>query len=425
MPPACASSSWSARARPDVGRDAPARSGAAGRASLRQGLAATLALVVAGLAPLDGAPATAASHATPAAAHPASADGGETATREELAAAIAGLLVDQLSPSALAASVVMGHVGGTDAGRLRAYAEESGVGGFILMSSNVPADEAALRALTDRLAGEPAATLPLLLGVDQEGGDVRRLPWDELPAARDLQQRPPSDARAAFEARGRLLEGAGIAANFGIVADLGTDVSGFIRRRALGTDPAGAARRVAAAVAGERPSAFSTLKHFPGHGAAPGDSHVGIPETSMPLAEWRRTHALPFVAGIDAGAELVMTGHLRFTAVDDEPASLSAEWYRILREDLGFEGVAITDDLGMLLSSGEDRYADPVRNAVDALAAGADMVMAVAGSDAGTAPRMAAGIVAAVERGELAPARLREAATRVATLRVLASGLLD
>jgi beta-N-acetylhexosaminidase len=145
----------------------------------------------------------------------------------------------------------------------------------------------------------------------------------------------------------------------------------------------------------------------------------------MPLDEWRSEHAPPFAAGIEAGAELVMTGHLRFTAVDGAPASLSPEWYRILREELGFDGVAITDDLGMLLASGDARYADPVRNAVDAVAAGADMTLMVAGSDRATAAEMAAGIASAAEGGDLDPRRLEEAATRVVTLRVLASGLLD
>jgi beta-N-acetylhexosaminidase len=111
--------------------------------------------------------------------------------------------------------------------------------------------------------------------------------------------------------------------------------------------------------------------------------------------------------------------------VDDVPASVSPEWYRILRDDLGFEGVAVTDDLGMLLASGEERYADPVDSAVDAIAAGADLVLMVAGSNARTAGDMADGIGAAVRDGDIPEDRLREAATRVVTLRVLASGLLD
>ncbi|WP_309067772.1 glycoside hydrolase family 3 N-terminal domain-containing protein [Microbacterium sp.] len=357
--------------------------------------------------------------ARPAAAAPAVSQDAAGATREEVAAAIATAIVADMSLDQRAASVVMGHIGGTDPDALGEYVADGGLGGFILMGSNVPASRERLRRVTDALDGEDGA-LPPLIAIDQEGGVVSRLPWDEGPAGAELQRRSPSQAREAFARRGRLLEAAGISVNFGIVADVGTQASGFIRPRTLGGDAASAAERVAAAVEGERGHAFSTLKHFPGHGAAAGDSHTLIPETAMPAAQWRADHAPPFEAGIAAGAELVMTGHLRFAATDDEPASLSPAWYEILRDDLGFDGVAITDDLGMLRSSGEQRYADPVRNAVAAVAAGADMVLMVAGSDRSTATGMAAGIAAEVD-----PGRLEEAAARVVTLRVLASGLLD
>ncbi|GAA3647269.1 glycoside hydrolase family 3 N-terminal domain-containing protein [Microbacterium marinilacus] len=354
----------------------------------------------------------------------AAVEGSEPSTRNEVAAALAGYIVDGMSTDERAAAVVMGHVGGTDPDRLGRYVADGRLGGFLLMGSNVPDDERALREVTDAVDGEDGG-LPLLVAIDEEGGTVARLPWDDGPAGVELQGRDPGDAEAAFDERGGLLERAGITVNFGIVADVGTRTSGFIRPRALGADAAGASDRVAAAVAGERPYALSTLKHFPGHGAAPGDSHSVIPETSLSADDWRTQHAPPFEAGIEAGAEMVMTGHLRFTEIDDAPASLSPRWYAILRDDLGFEGVAITDDLGMLLSSGDARYADPVRNAVTAIGAGADMVLMVAGSDEDTATEMAEGIATAVADGELPEDRLAEATTRAVAARVLASGLLD
>lgn len=389
---------------------------------LDRGRSAWLVATLTGLV-LCGASSPAAASVQDAATAPVAADD-ERSAREEIAAALAGLIVDGMSTEQRAAVVVMGHVGGTDAGALERYVEGGDLGGFILMGSNVPPDPAALPALTQAVDGADGA-LPRLVAVDQEGGPVSRLAWDRGPAGAQLSALSPEAVSAAFDARGGLLEEAGVTVNFGIVADVGTATSGFIRPRALGGDAASAAQRVAAAVQGERPHAFSTIKHFPGHGAAPGDSHSVIPSTSMPLEEWRAEHAPPFEAGVEAGAALVMSGHLRFTAVDDAPASVSPEWYRILREDLGFEGVAITDDLGMLLASGDPRYADPARSAVAAVAAGADMVLMVAGSNAGTATAMVDGISAAAEAGEIPEERLREAATRVATLRVLASGLLD
>jgi len=334
-----------------------------------------------------------------------------TPTSEPAHAAVAAMSLRER-----AASVVMGHIPTTDPGALHAYMETSGIGGFLLMGANVPADEAALPTITAALTVDPAR--PPLVAIDQEGGDVSRLPWDTLPAPLDLQQADPSAAEAAFAGRADLVRRAGIPVNFGIVADVTADASSFIHRRVLGTTPDAASARVAAAVRGEEGTVFSTLKHFPGHGAAPGDSHTAIPSTGLPLDQWRSADALPFEAGIDAGAELLMFGHLSYTAVDPAPASLSPEWHRIAREELGFDGVSITDDLGMLQGSGQAPYADPVANAVAALAAGNDMVLTVVYSTPETAPRIVDGIVAAVESGALPADRLDEAATRVMELRL-------
>jgi beta-N-acetylhexosaminidase len=175
---------------------------------------------------------------------------------------------------------------------------------------------------------------------------------------------------------------------------------------------------VAAATTAQEQFLASTLKHFPGHGAAPGDSHHAIPSTGESLEQWRSSDAVPFAAGVQAGASVLMFGHLAYTAVDAAPASLSARWHEIARRDLGFDGVIVTDDLGMLLSSGLPEYRDPVADAVAALAAGNDLVLMIAGSTPDTAGQMAAGIVAAVESGALPAERLADAATRVLTLRL-------
>jgi beta-N-acetylhexosaminidase len=331
--------------------------------------------------------------------------------RDEAQRAVAGMSLRER-----AASVVMGHIPTTDTAALREYMESSGIGGFILMGANVPSSEQALREVTAALTVDPA--MPPLLAVDQEGGDVSRLPWDAFPSALDLKDAPPAAARDAFAARAALVQRAGIGVNFGVVADETDDPGSFIYRRALGTTPDAAADRVDAAVTGEGGAALSTLKHFPGHGAAPGDSHRGIPATAMTKDQWEARDGLPFRAGVDAGAPLLMFGHLAYTEVDAAPASLSAEWHRIAREELGFDGVAVTDDLGMLQASGDARYQDPVGNAVAALAAGNDLVLGVMFSDAQTATRTVDGIVAAVESGALPAERLDDAATRVVELRL-------
>ncbi|UUT35308.1 glycoside hydrolase family 3 N-terminal domain-containing protein [Microbacterium elymi] len=284
---------------------------------------------------------------TPAPTAPASAAASVTvraATADETDAA-AFDRVQAMSLREKAASVIMGHIPTTDPGTLTDYMSSTHVGGFILMGANIPADEPRLRALTSALTID--ADIPPLIAVDEEGGDVTRLPWDRFRAGEGLQGASDAEVEAVFAGRGALVQRAGIGVNFGVIADVTADRRSFIFDRVLGTSPNDAAAHAAAAVRGEGDQALTTLKHFPGHGAVEGNSHVMIPATAISKADWEKTDAVPFRSGIDAGAPLLMFGHLAYTAVDRAPASLSARWHEIARSELGFDGVAITDDLGM------------------------------------------------------------------------------
>lgn len=326
-----------------------------------------------------------------------------------VAARLAGMSVAEQ-----AASVILMHLPG-DGAAMRDAIAASGIAGVILMGDDTRHSVEATAALTAALAADPG--LPPLTAVDQEGGIVARLP-DAGPSARALAGQPVEATREAFAARAALVASADIEINFGIVADVTGDPRSFLAPRVFGGDAASVAERVAAAVAGERGVVLSTLKHFPGHGAPPGDSHSGVPTTALGLAEWSADTALPFAAGVDAGAQLLMFGHLVYSSVDPVPASLSAEWHRIAREQLGFTGVAISDDLGMLLDSGLPEYQDLSAVVVQALAAGADMALVVRNSSPESLPGLIDAVTAAVDAGALPEARLREAAVRVAELRL-------
>lgn len=318
----------------------------------------------------------------------------------------------EMSVRELAASVIMTRVPSTDPATAREAIVASGIGGVILMGGDTQGSVQASAALAGALATDPG--LPPLTAVDQEGGIVARLP-DAGPSAAALAGMPPAAAEAAFAERARLVASGGFTVNFGVVADVTGDSRSFLAPRVFGADAGSVAERVAAAVAGERDVVLSTLKHFPGHGAAPGDSHALIPTTGMGLEEWRAGHAPPFEAGIDAGAELVMMGHLRFPAVDPAPATLAPAWYRVLRDELGFDGVAVTDDLWMLTASGEPAYQDPYADGVAALAAGADLLLYVGPVD--TAALVDRIDHAVVVDGTIPLMRLEEAARRVLELR--------
>ena len=338
-------------------------------------------------------------------------------TPEELRRAAAEAWVDAASTRQLVGSVIMASVPSADPALLHRMMQESGLGGFILMGANVPGTPDALRQLTAALAVDPA--MPPLVGIDEEGGEVTRLPWDSFAGADSLRYAPAAETTTAFAGRAGLLVEAGVNVNFGIVADCTPDPESFIHWRTLGDDAGAAAERVAAAVEGEHGRVASTLKHFPGHGVARGDSHHSVPQTDLGIDAWRADVAAPFRAGVDAGAELLMFGHLSYTSVDPAPASLSPEWYRVAREELGFEGVAITDDLAMLQASGIAEYQDPAANAVAALSAGADLALIVGGMDYPGAIDLVDRVTAAAESGALPAQRLREAAIRVAELRLL------
>jgi len=314
-------------------------------------------------------------------------------------------------------SMLMVHVPGLDVGALEAFASENRIGGLILMGDNVPDPAADLASMTSGMSAEPG--LPLLLGIDQEGGIVRRIDTDTAASAEELRFLDPDASRDAFATRGALLQSLGVSINFGIVADVTGDPDSFIYERSLGSTAADAAARVAAAVEGERGTVLSTLKHFPGHGVSPGDSHSSIPTTQISLDEWRVDHEPPFAAGIDAGAEVVMFGHLQFDAVDPQPASLSPMWHDLLRTELGFEGLIITDDMSMLQNSGRDDLVDPYQNAVRAVAAGNTMLLYVGPVDV---PGVVAAVRDAVQAGTIDEALIDDAAWRILAARRVASG---
>lgn len=374
----------------------------------------TVVILAAALMVLGGSSASARAADPAQPSEPAQAATSSTSVREGPEARAAEIVAG-MTTSEQAASVIMGHIPQTDPAQLAAYMAQ-GLGGFLLMGANIPATPQELAGITAVLVPDPA--LPPLIAVDQEGGMVSRLVGDTYAASTTLKALPVDETSIAFTGRGSLVAQAGITVDFGTVADVTADPGSFIFGRALGTDPQSAADRVAAATVAQEQFLASTLKHFPGHGAAPGDSHHAIPSTTETLDDWRMSDALPFAAGVDAGASLLMFGHLAYTAVDAAPASLSPAWHRVAREELGFEGVIVTDDLGMLLSSGIPAYADPVANGVSALAAGSDLVLMVAGSTPETAGQMAAGITAAVQNGALPAERLADAATRVLALRL-------
>lgn len=317
------------------------------------------------------------------------------------------------------ASLFILHTPGTDPAALASYMATYKPSGLIFMGDNIPATLDGLRAQTSALVTDPQ--LPPLLAVDEEGDTVKRLDADTYPGALTLRNKPPAATNDAFAQRSTLLKSVGLNLNFGIIADVTANSKSFIYPRVLGTTPQAASDRVAQAVAGAKDKTLSTIKHFPGHGETGANSHVTIPTATTSYADWQQRVSLPFKAGIGAGAEVVMFGQLRYTAIDQQPATLSKKWHDIIRNELGFKGLIITDDMIMLQDSGDAAYADPVANAVAGVLAGNDLLLYVLnhqGSKTNINPdSLINGVVAAVNDGRINQSMLDDHVRRILAVR--------
>jgi beta-N-acetylhexosaminidase len=381
------------------------------RSARGAGLAATVLLGALALSACTAAAPSPSS--TPAGPAPTQTQGSfAVPAPEDLARSYAQQVVEGMTLEQKIASMFMVHVGGSDPVPVQGYLHAEHPGGLLFLGDNVPGSTAEVAAFTGALHGPEG--LGLLLATDEEGGDVARLSADDFDSALTLKSQPVQATTDAFTQRAALLKAAGVTVNFGIIADVTADPDHFIYDRALGTDAASASPRVAAAVDAEKGSVLSTVKHFPGHGGPAGDSHVMIPQTDMPFTQWQSDEAPPFQAGITSGAPLVMFGHLVYSAVDSLPATLSPTWHEIIRDQMGFDGVIVTDDMRMLEHSGDPAYADAVGNAIAAIGAGNDLLLY---ADTPELSSMVPAIAAAVRAGSLSEHTIDDAVLRDTTLR--------
>jgi beta-N-acetylhexosaminidase len=264
------------------------------------------------------------------------------ATADAVEAALA-----DLSPAERAAQCVVVPVGGAVlVPDEAAWLSAARPGGVILTAANMGTPDEIAELVAAIRATNP--DVPPFVCVDQEGGLVSRVPGDPAPNAPMLGTLPPTEVAAFAAERARFLAGFGFDVNFAPVADVAWTADSFMAGRCFGSDPAAVAEAVAGYVEGASGSAVHhCAKHFPGHGRPTVDSHLALPEVGLTVDEWAATDALPFAAAVDAGVPLVMLGHLRYPAWDDLPASISPVAVDRLRQDLGFGGVVVSDDLGM------------------------------------------------------------------------------
>jgi beta-N-acetylhexosaminidase len=256
---------------------------------------------------------------------------------------------------------------------------EGRIGGIILFSRN--AEEALQAKETCSLIRDASELAPLghppVIAVDQEGGRVCRIKRGvalfPAPGVLASLRRPVITRRVAWWTARELLY-LGITANLAPVSDVPCKerVPAVLEDRTFGTDPKTVLRHVTAWIRGSQAAGlWACCKHFPGHGFVQEDSHTSLPRDPSPMDTLRSVHLVPFAGGIDAGVGIMMVGHVAYMALDDGvPASLSAVCMQgLLRRELGFDGLILTDDLEMAA------VGDTMEAVIKSLASGADMAL--------------------------------------------------
>ncbi len=293
------------------------------------------------------------------------------------------------------------------------------LGGYLLFGrdfTDKTADDVIQTIRAYQTAAAADTGIPLLIGVDEEGGTVVRVSSNphlrsaKYPSPQKLLAQGGTEALVENTAeKDALLHGLGINVNLAPVADVSTNSGDFIYDRTFGLDAEGTSDCVTAVVEQMAADGMgSVLKHFPGYGSNV-DTHTGIAVDQRPLEQFESADFLPFSAGMAAGngTTAVLVSHNIMTAVDESlPASLSPAVHDLLRDELGFDGVVMTDDLAM---DAVAAYSTDGAVAVMALQAGNDLIIT---TDYRTQiPK----VLEAVENGTLSPDTIDTACRRVLT----------
>jgi beta-N-acetylhexosaminidase len=296
-----------------------------------------------------------------------------------------------------------------------------GINNFILFARNVDRP-AQLQKLCADLAAECAANnLPLpLISIDQEGGSVTRLPepWTQFPDARLLAESSnPEEALTDYaKTCCRELRAAGINLNMAPVLDVCPTGQGyFMERRALGGEPATVARLGVLLIEEmQKNGVAACAKHFPGLGAARLDPHLVLPTVDRERSRLLTEDLLPFRAAAEAGVAAIMTSHTIYQNLDpDQPATLSNKILTtILRNDLSYNGLVITDDLEMGAIENEMTVAEA---ALKSFTAGADLLLICQNHD--KVRTTIALFAEALQDGRLSPPQIEAAVTRINKVR--------
>lgn len=301
--------------------------------------------------------------------------------------------------------------------------QQKPVGGIIYMEENLLGSEQTTKMLTDMQAiAEETTGLPAFLSVDEEGGTVTRIAKNEAFGVNDVGNMSEigasgdtSKAGQAGVTLGTYLKALGFNVDFAPVADVLTNPDNtVIGTRSFGSDPQTVADMVSAELQGlQSQGVYGVVKHFPGHGGTAGDSHEAAVTLDKGIEDLMATELVPFERAVQDGVSFVMVGHISVPSVvgDDTPASLSQMMVSsVLREQLGYDGIVITDALNMGAVTGN--YSSD-QAAVLAVNAGVDMLLMPQDYEAAYN-----GLLAAVQEGTISEERIDESVVRIVRVKL-------
>ena len=296
-----------------------------------------------------------------------------------------------------------------------------GVGNVILFARNIdrPEQVAELVRELQTVARDAGHDLPLLVGVDQEGGRVARLkePWTSWPPLRVLGQLGSEDyARRMGTALSDELKACGIRCDFAPVMDVDTNPKNpVIGDRSFGDDPDLVGRLGVAMIRGlQDGGVVACAKHFPGHGDTDVDSHSDLPAVDHSLSRLHDVELRPFRKAVEAKVATIMTAHVLVRELDDKlPATLSPRVIDgLLRKDMKYDGVVVSDDLEMKAVA---KHWQPAQAAVLAARAGCDILPYRADHDAQV--QAMEGLIRALEAEEISRTMMDDSSDRVKALK--------
>ena len=298
--------------------------------------------------------------------------------------------------------------------------EQMPIGGIIYFSQNFQDENQTKQMLskTQEFARTVGAEIPLFMGVDEEGGMVARLATKLGTTKFDDMEvyGKDNDSKQAYEIGQTLakdISSFGFNMDFAPVADvLSNDNNTEIGARSFGSDPKVVANMVENEVKGlQEHGVMATLKHFPGHGSTESNSHKGTSESDRTLEQLQECDFVPFKAGIKQNAAFILVSHMTATEIDDVPCTLSSKIVTdLLRKELGYQGIIITD--GMDMGAITENYSNGEAT-VKAMQAGVDMILCPPSiSDAYDALKKA------IANGELTEQRIDESVARILTAKL-------